>query len=229
MLKNPILIRKVLGIVLILVTGCLNATTPDKNINSQNAIKGQQTPKTFVYECSNTFSFVARIENNTAWLFFPQKTLGLPQVPSGSGVKFSDSRILFWTKEDTAILENDGANYRNCINNRTKAIWEHAKLNGFDFRAVGNEPSWYLEIKNGAKIFFTSDYGESRYEFDAPEPLTDQQKRTTIYQTNADDKHLTVVIEGRRCRDSMSGEYFATTVSVELDQNKYQGCGRALH
>jgi uncharacterized membrane protein len=40
---------------------------------------------------------------------------------------------------------------------------------------------------------------------------------------------LTVIIEGRQCRDSMSGESFGATVTVMLDQKKYQGCGRALH
>lgn len=109
------------------------------------------------------------------------------------------------------------------------AIWEHAKLNGVDFRAVGNEPGWYLEIRNGDKIVFISDYGTSRYEFAASEPLTDQKKHTNIYQTDAGGKNLRVVIEGRQCRDTMSGEYFETTVRVRLDQKKYQGCGRALH
>jgi membrane-bound inhibitor of C-type lysozyme len=229
MLTHPILIYKVLGIVLILLAGCLNATTPDNSIHSQPAVEAQKAPKTFVYECSNTFSFVARIEDNTVWLFLPQKTLSLPRVPSGSGAKFSEGRILFWTKGDTALLENNDTSYRDCKNNRTKAIWEHAKLNGVDFRAVGNEPGWYLEIRNADQIVFISDYGTSRYEFVAPEPLTDQPKRTTIYKTDADGKNLTVVIEGRQCRDSMSGEYFETTVSVKLDQKKYQGCGRALH
>jgi len=229
MLKCPILICKFLGIILMLLSGCLNATTPDKSVNSQHAIKGRQAPKTFVYECSSTFAFVARIEDNSAWLFLPHKTLTLPQIPSGSGAKFSDGMVIFWTKGDTALLENNGTSYRNCINNLAKAIWEHAKLNGTDFRAVGNEPGWYLEIRNGDKIVFISDYGTSRYEFVAPEPLTDQQKRKTTYQTVADGNNLTVVLEGRQCRDSMSGEYFATTVSVKLDQKKYQGCGRALH
>jgi membrane-bound inhibitor of C-type lysozyme len=229
MSTHPKLIRNVLGMVLILLASCLNTTASDKNINSQQATKSRQNPKTFVYECSNAFSFVARIEDHTAWLFLPQKTLSLPQVPSGSGTKYSDGTVIFWTKENKALLENNDTTSRNCKNNRSKAIWEHAKLNGVDFRAVGNEPGWYLEIRNSDKIIFISDYGASRYEFVAPEPLTDQDKRTTVYQTSADGKHLTVVLEGRQCRDTMSGERFETTVSVKLDQKKYQGCGRALH
>ena len=115
------------------------------------------------------------------------------------------------------------------MNNRTKAIWEHAKLNGVDFRAVGNEPGWYLEIRNGDTILFVGDYGNFRYKFVTPEPLTNQLERRTIYRTKANGKSLTVIIEGRQCRDTMSGESFGATVSVTLDQNTYLGCGRALH
>jgi uncharacterized membrane protein len=39
----------------------------------------------------------------------------------------------------------------------------------------------------------------------APQPVIDQKKRKTIYQTKAGEKKLTVVIEGRHCTDSMSG------------------------
>ena len=183
MLRHLTFNRKILCVVWIFVSGCLNTAIPDKNIHSQDAINSQQAPKKFVYECSRSFSFVARIENNTVWLFLPQKTLSLPQVSSDSGTEFSNGKIVFWSKGDTTLLENSEISYRNCKNNRARAIWEHAKLSGVDFRATGNEPGWDLEIRNGDKIIFISDHGMSRYEFVAPEPLTDQQKHTTIYQT----------------------------------------------
>ena len=216
-------------IALLLLSGCLNGTAPEKAAQPRYPNNVQRGAKTFVYKCDDAFSFVARIENDIVWLFLPHKTLSLPQVPSGSGAKFSDSVSLFWAKGDSAILEYNNASHRNCINNRKKAIWEHAKLNGVDFRAIGNEPGWYLEIRNGRTILFVSDYGNSRYEFETPEPMTNQQERRTIYQTAADGKSLTVVLEGRLCHDTMSGESFGATVRITLDQNTYQGCGRALH
>lgn len=192
MLRHLTFSRKILCVVWIFASGCLNTAIPDKNIHSQDAINTQQAPKTFVYECSN-------------------------------------GKIVFWSKGDTTLLENGEISYHNCKNNRARAIWENAKLNGVDFRATGNEPGWDLEIRNGDKIIFISDHGMSRYEFVAPEPLTDQQKHTTIYQTGAGDKNLSVLIEGRQCRDTMSGEYLQTTVTVNLEQKKFQGCSRALH
>ncbi len=218
-----------MAIAMLLLSGCLNGATLENPAHPEHPTGVQVNPKTFVYECGDTFSFVARIESETAWLFLPQTTLSLPRVVSASGEKYSDGITTFWTKADAALLEYNDTSYRNCMNNRTKAIWEHAKLNGVDFRAIGNEPGWYLEIRNGDTILFVGDYGNSRYEFAAPEPETNQQERRTIYRMKANGKSLTVIIEGRQCRDSMSGESFGATVSVTLDQKKYQGCGRALH
>ena len=221
--------KQISAIIVLFLSGCLSAAPPQKTDEAQPTRTDAKNPKTFVFECKPAFSFVARIEDQTAWLFLLQTTLSLPQVPAASGEKFSDKLTTFWIKNDTALLKNNNTTYRNCKNNRAKAIWEHAKLNGVSFRAVGNEPGWYLEIRNQESILFVADYGSSRDEFPAPQPMIDQQKRKTTYQTHSDGKNLTVVIEGQPCMDSMSGETFAAQVSVMLNQKRYLGCGRALH
>jgi putative lipoprotein len=53
--------------------------------------------------------------------------------------------------------------------------------------------------------------------------------RTTVYEIQNDTHEMSVIIVGRRCRDTMSGEAFEATVTVILDGKKYQGCGKALH
>jgi putative lipoprotein len=69
----------------------------------------------------------------------------------------------------------------------------------------------------------------SKTEFITTDPSFDQQARTTVYTAQNDEHELAVRIDDRRCRDSMSGEAFETTVTVILDARKYQGCGKALH
>ena len=110
-----------------------------------------------------------------------------------------------------------------------RSVWEHAKLEGVDFRAVGNEPGWLLEIRNGRSILLVSDYGARRDRFPAPEPRVETDAARTRYETREGDHRLTVVLEGRSCRDSMSGEAFETRVTVTLDDRTLRGCGRALH
>ena len=192
-------------------------------------ISRQPEPQTYAYDCSDGYSFTARIEEKKAWLFLPDQTVSLPLVPSGSGTKYSEGQITFWRKGDEAMLELGEERHANCTNNRAKGIWEDAKLRGVDFRAVGNEPGWYLELTEGEKVLFVGDYGKTRYEFATPEPRVDQHARTTIYRVQEGKQELTVVIEGRPCHDSMSGEPFESSVTVILDDKQYRGCGKSLH
>ncbi len=95
-------------------------------------------------------------------------------------------------------------------NDPRQAIWERAKLDGADFRAVGNEPGWSLEIIAGNRILLITGYGASRIELPLPEPDVDQTNRRTRWDAG----ELIVEVTGRPCRDSMSGEIFETEVSV---------------
>ena len=80
--------------------------------------------------------------------------------------------------------------HKDCKNNLRKAIWEHAKLNGVDFRAVGNEPGWVLEISNKTEILFTTDYGQSHYNFASTEVTSAAQGLTTIYEGKNNNNNL---------------------------------------
>ena len=189
----------------------------------------QNTPRTFVYKCSDNYTFVTRIGDDHAWLFLPGQTVKLPQVPSGSGTKYSDGPISFRSKGDEALLETTRTTHRNCVNNRSLAIWEHAKLNGVDFRGVGNEPGWYLEIRNGESIQFVTNYGDDRYLFDNPKLRSDSTTRETVYRAVSPGHRLEVLLKGETCQDSMADESYETRVRVDLDGRVYRGCGKALN
>ena len=228
-MKGNVLISNMAVMIALFIAACTNSAAPQNADQSHTQAKARKIQRTFVFECGSTFSFVAAIVDDTAWVFLPQKTTNLPRVLSANGEKFSDNQYTFWIKSNKAMLETVTSTHRNCMNNGSKAIWEHAKLSGVDFRAVGNEPGWQLEILNQDRILFVGDYGNFSREFPAPEPTTDKQTRRTIYQTAAEGKNLMVIIEGRQCRDTMKGEIFETTVSVTLDRKTHQGCGRPLH
>jgi uncharacterized membrane protein len=181
-----------------------------------------------VFECGDDYTFVARIQGDTAWVFLPGHTVALLQVPSGSGARYERENVVLWTKGEEALLQHGDAADRECVNNRRSAIWEHAKLNGADFRAVGNEPGWHLVIYPD-RIVLVADYGAATYEFDTTEPTTDPTAAQTTYRTANDSHILTLLIEGRRCMDTMSDEEFEVTVTVTIDGQTLHGCGRALH
>lgn len=133
------------------------------------------------------------------------------------------------SKGDEALLEAAGQRRESCVNQPAKSVWEHARLSGVDFRAVGQEPGWYLEIRSGERLVFVGDYGRSRHEFAISERWTDQRKRRTVYSAGNAQRTLTLVLDAQPCRDTMSDEAFETTVTVLLDGLTYRGCGRPLH
>jgi uncharacterized membrane protein len=149
-------------------------------------------------------------------------------VTAESGAKYKLDDIVVAIEGEEARLQRGQNAVRECVNNRRRAIWEHAKLDGADFRAVGNEPGWHLEIHHD-RIILVADYGATTYEFDTPHPIEDRTARETTYRTTNDSHSLTLLLEGRRCTDTMSGEEFEVTVTVTLNGRMLKGCGRPLH
>ena len=189
----------------------------------------QPIAQAFVYECSDGYNFIASLEEDEIWLFLPKETVNLKQVPSASGTKYSKGSTVYWTKGDKATLNIGKVAHKDCKNNKAKALWETAKLNGADLRAVGNEPAWNLEISEGQKLLFITDMGKSRYEFPKSERIANPSKRTTNYESRNDKHQLKVLINGESCSDSMSGELFESKVTVTFDEKIFNGCGKALH
>lgn len=106
-----------------------------------------------------------------------------------------------------------------------KDVWHAAKLRGVAFRAIGQEPGWLLEIKNGEEILVVTDYGQDKKSYPWIEPREDKDARRTVFQVDAE---TSVLIEGKPCTDTMSGEKFQTTVTVTVGGQTLKGCGRAL-
>lgn len=184
------------------------------------------TVQTFVFTCSDGLKFVARIENETAWLFLPSGTINLRETSAGT---YRSQEAVFRTKDQEGMLEESGVKHADCRNNPRQAVWEHAKLNGADFRAIGNEPGWSLEIQNQSKIVLVTGYGSNHYEFNLPEPVIDKAAGTTRYKVRQAGQEMTLTISAETCRDSMSGEEFESRVEVVINGENLRGCGRALH
>lgn len=185
--------------------------------------------QTGVYKCIGGYNFVARFEGRKVWLFLPRETISLPLAVSGSGARYSDGETTFWIKGERAFLDTGPTRRLHCENNRAEAVWEHAKLNGVDFRGVGNSPAWVLEITRGKKTVFTIDNGRVRHSFPTPEPDSDRRTGRTTYTMQNGKQTMTVLLMPHGCRDTANGEWFATTVTVTVNGRTYQGCGRPLH
>jgi putative lipoprotein len=218
----------------VLAAGCAPA---DKPPDAPQPGTGQQViepaeldpeAEVYAFRCPDGFKFTAIIGPDTAILAFPDGRARLSSVPSASGAKFSGEGAVFWSRGDTAMIERGAKLRKGCIVDWKASVWEEARLMGVDFRAVGNEPGWRLDVYSKERLVLVTDYGRERYEFPAVVPVIDRSARTAVYETRNDDHKLRAIIEGKRCVDNMSGDAFPSTVTVMLDGRVLKGCGRRL-
>lgn len=205
--------------VLLILAGCSQPTLSPSGTDG----------KTVVYDCGateNPQSLVVNYRDGKAWVFSAGSTLQLSKAVSASGEKYSDMNgNIFWLHHGEVLADIDDKQYRNCRINHRESIWQAAKLRGVDYRAVGQEPPWTLEISNRDHLQIFIGYERTMHSFTLPKPESDIASRTTRYNTA--DVQLTIT--GDKCHDSMSGEAFESSVQVTVANNTYRGCGRALH
>lgn len=113
------------------------------------------------------------------------------------------------------------------VNAQAAPTWERARAAGVDFRAIGQEPGWLLDIYTQDRIVLEWDYGEQRAEFPLTEP-TYPLEGAARYETQSNGHMLAVIIRRFPCQDAMSGEAFPASVEVSIDGRTLQGCGRTV-
>ena len=181
--------------------------------------------QTYVFICDNKTSYTVRTSEHDAWVFRPHGTLHLYATNDTASTTYTDKGFTISIDGQQATFISPSGKPLSCRNDTRQAVWEKAKLDGADFRAVGNEPGWDLLIMAGKSIILNSRYGKSRIEVPLPRPETNHETRTTRWDAG----DLVLEITGHRCQDSMSDEQFESTVTVTTKTATLRGCGRALH
>lgn len=105
--------------------------------------------------------------------------------------------------------------------------WEGARAADVDFRAVGQEPGWIIDIYTQNRIVALLDYGETLIELPRAEP-TYPVEGATRYETQGGGHTLSLTIRRAPCEDAMSGQPYPSTVEVVIDGRTLQGCGRTV-
>ena len=97
-----------------------------------------------------------------------------------------------------------------------------------DFRAVGQEPGWLLEIRHPREMRLITDYGADTAVTPVPPAVTDSATGARTYHATTGAHDIRVEIQPTACNDVMSGESYETTVTVTLDGRAHHGCGGPL-
>ena len=127
------------------------------------------------------------------------------------------SRLLLLMVLSLLVYENDGIT----------ATFEKAKLDGVAFRAIGNEPSWILEIISDYKVVLITNHGENRTVFKVIEKYSDAVSME--YKLFSKHNTMYVRIENRVCQDTMVKRTYRSTVYINFDGVNLQGCGKSLY
>lgn len=210
--------NKILWLVPLLLLSACSSQQPAENMI-------QSIAATRVYECGE-FEFVTRDSSQGLTLYMPEDSLVMEEVLSATGSKYKGGGVILHVKDNEAMLDLGYRSYTECRLNIQRGPWEDARRRGVQFRATGQEPGWFLEIKPGQQILLVGDYGGSRYLFDAPEPALNSG--TAIYRAQNDQHQLSIEINTDWCQDSMSGQVFSNRVVLNLDGRELHGCGEAF-
>jgi len=187
---------------------------------------GEPTARSFVYDCGEA-RFRVEVGGGVARVRGPDgRSLTLQPVRSASGAKYRAANAVYWSKGEAARFQWAGRDYADCQENPRATVWADAASRGVDFRALGNEPGWLLEVRDGGHLTLIVDYGARRVM--VADPGAEQRGGATVYDATTADHQLQVIIRRQPCRDTMSGEPFEARVEVRLDGRTYRGCGRWL-
>ncbi|GEM_PF-5000243 len=78
-----------------------------------------ETARTYVFTCDDGSEFVARIEDEIAWLFLPAGTLS---VQKSATATYRNQEVSLQLNGQDALLEFLGGKSLSCSNNRPQAI-----------------------------------------------------------------------------------------------------------
>jgi membrane-bound inhibitor of C-type lysozyme len=196
------------------------------NIPDFNSIS---TDQVFVYSCGDSIEFTTHATPDSAWLFLADTTVKVLPTRSASGARYEGGKYLFWSKGNEAILQKPVGSFMQCETIPQEKVWAAAKLRGIDFRALGQEPGWFVEITQSGQTQYVGNYGEDTLKFDTPQPHHNEDG-DTIYKMQSANNILEVVIKDTACSDVMSGFEHPQTVTITVgNTTTYSGCGRYLN
>lgn len=185
--------------------------------------------RAYVWECADGQTLVMRnlFREKAVAIDFHDGTRRLDHVISGSGAKYADAVVTFWTKGSTATLERQGTAPVQCEERRAFSLREDARARGVVYRALGNEPGWVLEVGPASRMSWTTNWGQDRFDFEQAQ-VTTAPDGAILYTAQQGDVSIRASIKAERCVDDGEVE-FDHVVTVESGGRTLRGCGTRLN
>jgi membrane-bound inhibitor of C-type lysozyme len=245
-LRSRLSIAILAGIALTATAGCERKTAPAaetaadaKPVTAATAPAVAPTPaadevpegvlRAYVWQCADGQTLVMRnlFRERAIAIDFHDGTRRLDQTPSGSGARYADGTMVFWTKGSSAMLERQGEPAVQCEERRADSLREDARARGVVYRALGNEPGWILEVGPANRLSWTTNYGQDRHDFGQAQATT-APDGTNVYTAQQDGVSIKASLKAERCIDDGDVAY-DHVVTVESGGQTYRGCGTRLN
>lgn len=194
--------------------------------SAQQVVTGPLDPGMYAFTCADGTVFGVELGRDTAIVEVGIRSDTLSRVP-GAGVRYEGDDVVFRSQGSRATLTVGGNEHSGCDGAAASSSWEKARLLGIEFRALGQEPGWILDIHPVRWIRYIGDYGETRLLMPPVDPVRDSAG-TRTYRAEKGSHTLTAVIREEPCRDAMSGRPFSHTVTITVNGQELSGCGRRL-
>lgn len=94
----------------------------------------------------------------------------------------------------------------------------------FPFQALGNEPGWSVLIDENQDAIVELYYGEQQYQLQLPKPQI--TFAGTHYRTEFNSALFSLDIIATSCSDTMSDTSYPYETILQINGEKFTGCGR---
>ena len=196
----------------------------DLTFHSKKTYQGRSDvpiEKKGTYSINNRF--IIQLDNGGGMNLFKKESKGLLMLDKNGNEITGDLADKYYLLPIVKEVNNN-------INVRLQKIIQKKYQEGIDFYAFGNEPFWSLDMDLEKVIRFKNLDG---LEFNAPaiEPVKAMDADITRYRSVTESGEIIIQLNHTECTDSMSGEKFDYSVSIDLktskdtDYKKYLGCG----
>jgi uncharacterized membrane protein/membrane-bound inhibitor of C-type lysozyme len=187
---------------------------------------GSYSFNAYSYDCGDLQVVVAPSQGEMT-VYLPDRSVVLPQLQAASGARYGEGDVGFWGKGiNTATLTLDGTDVE-CTLNRLRTPWDAARLRGVEFRAIGQEPGWMVEV-DPEQIDLKYDYGQSTVVLPNPGREPGPDAGSFGWYARGEGHELDISVREQACSDPMSGEAFDLSVEASIDGRQLEGCGRLL-
>lgn len=142
---------------------------------------------------------------------------------------YREGDVMLDLADESVELSVGDERFTACHENRLRSVWEHAKLTGVDFRATGEDPGWYLEIRDGDRLDFRSALDEALLTLQMSAIRLQSGAAGASYRSTAGSLQIVAEISATPCTVADGLGLSGVTVVVTQGERRLGGCGRPLH